>query len=330
MGVLEGRVAIVTGSGQGIGRGIAIGLAREGCAVVTNNRKKGTVSAAAYDKDSMPAEDYEEMKSLAGDAEGTARLIADEGGTAVPCYADVSKWEDAERLVQTAIDEFGRIDIVVNNAAGLGSGSICALDEATWDKLTVTKMKGAFNVMHFAVPHMIEQGFGRVFNCSSDAWVGLVDNDAYSAGNAGIVGLTWAAAKELYRHGITVNAFCPQGASPSHAVEYNKMVRHVKEMTGQEPDPKLLAVVEADHGDPANLGPFFAYLSTPEAGHISGEVFAVKSSGRFERYAYPTTVAQISKEPGEGPLWDVSDLAKTFPQLLGENYQSHAAQRQWA
>lgn len=330
MGVLEGKVAIVTGSGQGIGRGIAIGLAREGCAVVTNNRKKGTVSAAAYDKDSMPAEDYKEMKSLAGDAEGTARLIADEGGTAVPCYADVSKWEDAERLVQTAIDEFGHIDIVVNNAAGLGSGSICALDEATWDKLTVTKMKGAFNVMHFAVPHMIEQGFGRVFNCSSDAWVGLVDNDAYSAGNAGIVGLTWAAAKELYRHGITVNAFCPQGASPSHAVEYNKMVRHVKEMTGQEPDPKLLAVVEADHGDPANLGPFFAYLSTPEAGHISGEVFAVKSSGRFERYAYPTTVAQISKEPGEGPLWDVSDLVKAFPQLLGENYQSHAAQRQWA
>ncbi len=330
MGVLDGKVAIVTGSGQGIGRGIAIGLAREGCAVVTNNRKKGTVSAAAYDKNSMPAEDYAEMQALAGDAETTARLIKSEGGTAIPCFADVSKPEDAERLVRTAIDEFGHIDIIVNNAAGMGSGSIVDLDEAMWDKLTVTKLKGAFNLMHAAVPHMIEQGFGRIFNGSSDAWVGLADNDAYSAANAGMVGLTWAAAKELYRHDITVNAYCPQGESPAHAVEYNKMVRHVKEITGQDPDPKLLAVVEADHGDPANLGPFFAYLSTPEAGNVSGEVFAVKSSGRFERYQYPQVVARIARDPGTGPLWDVADLAEVFPQLLGEDYVSHAAKRQWA
>ncbi|MGN0262349.1 MAG: SDR family NAD(P)-dependent oxidoreductase, partial [Eggerthellaceae bacterium] len=303
MGVLDGKVAIVTGSGQGIGRGIAIGLAREGAIVITNNRKKGTFSAAAYDKDSMPAEDYEQLIALSGDAEATVAMIEEEGGKALAVYGDVAKPEDADCLVQAAIDNFGRIDILVNNAGGTGSGSIESLDEATWDKLTLAKTKGAFNTMHAAVPYMREQGYGRIFNCSSDAWVGLVDNDAYSAGNAGAVGLTWASAKELYRYGITVNAYCPQGASPAHAVEYNKMLRNVKAMTGQDPDPRLLAIVEADHGDPANLGPFFAYLCTEEAGNISGEVFAIKSSGRFSRYEYPQPIASIEPAPGKGPKW---------------------------
>lgn len=331
MGSLSGKVAIVTGSGQGIGRGIAIGLAREGAKVVTNNRKAGSVSIASYNKDEMPESDWNEMMSLAGDVESTAALIRAEGGEAVHFYGDVSKEEDAQALVQTAIDTWGRIDIVVNNAAGMGSGSIVSLDDAMWDKLTITKQKGAFHVMHYAVPHMIKQGFGRIFNCSSDAWVGLPDNDAYSTANAGVVGLTWASAKELYRHGITVNAFCPQGASPAHAVEYNKMLRHVKEITGQDPNPELLKVVEADHGDPANLGPIFAYLSTEEAGYISGEVFALKSSGKIERYQYPQVVARAQREEGAGYLWSVDELSKVFKEtVMGEGYVSHASKMAWS
>lgn len=327
---LSGKVAIVTGSGQGIGRGIAIGLAREGAKVVTNNRRAGSVSIASYNKDEMPESDWKEMMSLAGNAESTAALIRSEGGEAVHFYGDVAKAEDAQALVEKAIDTYGRIDIVVNNAAGMGSGSITSLDEAMWDKLTVTKLKGAFQVMHYAVPHMIEQGFGRIFNCSSDAWVGLPDNDAYSAANAGVVGLTWAAAKELYRHGITVNAFCPQGASPAHAVEYNKMLRNVKAITGQEPDPALLKVVEADHGDPVNLGPIFAYLSTEEAGYISGEVFALKSSGKIERYQYPPVVSRAQRGEDEGYLWTVDELSKVFKEtIMGKDYVSHAAKRAW-
>ena len=258
MGCLDGKVAVVTGSGQGIGRGIAIGLAREGAKVITNNRKPGGLSSQAYDKDAMPTEDYEQMASLAGDAESTVEFIKAEGGEALACYGDVANEADANKLIQTAIDTWGRIDVVVNNAAGMGTGGITQISDDDWDKMTVTKMKGAFHTMKAAVPHMVEQGFGRIFNGSSDAWIGLPGNDAYSAGNAGIVGLTYAAAKELFRFGITVNAYCPQGQSPAHAVEYNKMLRHVKEMTGKDPDPNLLAVVEANHGDPVNLGPVLA------------------------------------------------------------------------
>ncbi|MBQ6585426.1 MAG: SDR family NAD(P)-dependent oxidoreductase, partial [Coriobacteriales bacterium] len=224
MGALDGKVAIVTGSGQGIGRGIAIGLAREGAKVVTNNRKPGGFSSLAYDPASMPEEDYKQMLALSGDAEATVALITSEGGEAVAAYGDVSKWEDAQAIVQKAIDTWGRVDIIVNNAAGMGTGGITQISDVDWDKMTVTKMKGAFNMMKAAVPYMIKQGYGRIFNGSSDAWVGLPGNDAYSAGNAGIVGLTYAAAKELFRFGVTVNAYCPQGQSPAHAVEYNKML----------------------------------------------------------------------------------------------------------
>ena len=123
-----------------------------------------------------------------------------------------------------------------------------------------------------------------------------------------------------------MNAFCPQGASPAHAVEYNKMLRHVKAITGQDPNPALLKVVEDDHGDPVNLGPIFAYLSTEEAGYISGEVFGLKSSGKIERYQYQQVVSRVQRGEGEGFLWSVDELSRVFKDtIMGEGYKSHAA-----
>lgn len=328
MGILDGKVAIVTGSGQGIGSGIAIYLARQGAKVVTNNRKPNGVSSQGYRKEDMPEEDWNEFVSLKGDAEKTAGIIKAEGGEAIAFYGDVSDWSVAEKMIQTAIGTWGRIDIIVNNAAGMGMGGIMALTEADWDKMTVSRSKGAFALMHFAVPHMIGQGFGRIVNVASDAWVGLPDNDAYSCSTAGMVGLSWAAAKEVYRHGITVNVLCPQGASPSHAVEYKKMVRNVEAATGQAPDPRVLAMVEADHGDPVGLGPFVAYLCTEEAGYISGSVFAATAAGKVSLYANPKVTAQIQSEGGE--LWDVDELGRAVKeQLLGEGYVCDASRAGW-
>lgn len=324
---LEGKVAIVTGSGQGIGKGIAIYLAREGAKVITNNRKPGGVAASKYTKDEMPEEDWNELCRLKGDAQTTADIINAEGGEAIPFFGDVSKWDVAESMVKLAIDTWGRIDILVNNAAGLGKGSILTLTEEDWDYMTISRSKAAFNLMHFAVPHMIEQGSGRIINVSSDAWVGLADNDAYSCSTAGIVGLTWASSKELFRHGITVNAFCPQGASPGHAVEYKKMVRNVEAITGQAPDPKVLAMVEADHADPVGLGPITAFMTSDDAGYISGNVFAVTASGKVSIYANPVVTKQIYND---GKMWTVEELKDAVKKdLLGEDYVSPAASTGW-
>lgn len=324
---LEGRVAIVTGSGQGIGRGIAVYLAREGAKVITNNRKPGSGTLSKYNKEDIPEEDWKKMIELVGDAESTAELIKMEGGEAAPFYGDVSDWDTAEKMVNFAVDTFGSIDIIVNNAAGTGSGSIIATDEVKWELLTKTKEKGSFNLMHFAVPHMIKKGYGRILNASSEAWTGIPDNIAYCVGNAGVVGLTWAAAKELWRYGITVNAFCPQGASPAHAVDYAAMVRNVKNITGKEPDPNILKVVEENHGDPIGIGPVIAFLCTEPASHISGAVFSIYASGVVKYYSNPVYISEISKKD---EFWTLDELEVAFrDQLLGKDYISPASIRLW-
>ncbi|WP_258360134.1 SDR family NAD(P)-dependent oxidoreductase [Moorella sulfitireducens] len=323
---LKGKVAIVTGSGQGIGRGIAVYLACEGAKVITNNRKPGSGSLDKK-KENIPEDVWKKMLEQVGDAGSTAELIKAEGGEAAPFYGDVSDWATAENMVNFAIDTFGRIDIIVNNASGMGTGSVVSTDEALWELLTKAKLKGSFNLMHFAVPHMIEQGFGRILNTSSEAWTGMPGNIAYCAANAGIVGMTWAAARELYRFGITVNAFCPQGASPAHTVEFAKMVRDAKETGGKEFDPKILKMVEENHGDPVGIGPAIAYLCTEEASYITGRVFAIYASGIIKHYSDPAYASEISKK---GALWTLDELNVAFREkLLGNNYVSPASVSSW-
>ncbi len=310
---LAGKVAIVTGSGQGIGRGIALGLAREGCKVITNNRKRG--GAVNYRPEDMNPEEYKKMLAMRGDAESTAELIRGEGGEAAAFYGDVGDHETARRMVEFALETYGRLDILVNNAAGLGQGTILTTTESEFDYMTVAKMKGAYNTMHFAAPVMIRQGFGRILNCASGAWTGTPNLCAYSAGNAGVVGLSKAAAMELAPYNITVNVYCPEANSPGHVVEFNKMVRTMEERLGSKmvmPEEKRKEV-EANHGPAENLGPMLAYLCTEDAGWINGVVFDVKASGRMSFYSDPLRVREIRKE---NAMWTVDDLAKAVPEQL--------------
>ncbi|MCQ2508169.1 MAG: SDR family NAD(P)-dependent oxidoreductase [Dorea sp.] len=323
---LEGKVAIVTGSGQGIGQGIAIGLARLGAKVITNNRKPNGESAQKYRKEDMPAEDWEEFLRLKGDAQVTADKILAEGGEAIPFFGDCSKWDVAESIIKKAMDTWGRIDIIVNNAAGMGTGSIATMDEANWDLFMESRSKSAVALMHYAFPFMKEQGYGRIINVASDAWTGLAGNDGYSASTASLVGLTWAAAKELDQFGITVNCICPQGASPAHAVEYNALIRQIT-AAGHAPDPKVLKVVEADHGDPVNLAPFIAVLCVED--YINGSIFSIKSSGRFQAYTQPELGRMITN--GEkGPWWDVEELKVAIKEeMLGPDYKAPGKAYGW-
>jgi 3-oxoacyl-[acyl-carrier protein] reductase len=141
-----------------------------------------------------------------------------------------------------------------------------------------------------------------------------------------MVGLTWAAAKELDQFGITVNCVCPQGESPSHAVEYNALIRKIT-AAGHAPDPKILKVVEADHGDPANLAPFIAVLCLED--YINGSIFSIKSSGRFQAYTQPVLGPMITN--GEkGPWWDVEELRKAVKEeMLGPDYKAPGKAYGW-
>jgi len=223
-------------------------------------------------------------------------------------------------MIQKAIDAYGRIDILVNNAAGLGTGMITELTEADWDYQTVPKLKGAYNCMKHAVPHMVEQKFGRIINISSLAFIGMIGLCAYSAANAGLVALSKATAKDLYANGVTVNAICPQAASPGHYVEFTKMIKKLTK-AGVKIDPDRLKQVEDDHGPAENLAPFIAYLATEEAAAISGAVFDITASGRITLWSDPAPVQTIQKD--DSP-WTMEELIETVPEKLLKGYESNA------
>jgi 3-oxoacyl-[acyl-carrier protein] reductase len=334
---LEGKVAIVTGSGQGVGRGIALFMAREGAKVITNNRKpksRDTISVnesfRSLGVKGTPEFNAEEMKKileLRGDAESTAQEIMMEGGEATPFYGDVSDFETAGKMVQLAIEKYGRIDIIVNNAAGLGFGPFVEMKESDWDYQTVTKLKGAYNLMSHAIPYMIKQGFGRILNCASDAWTGIASLSAYSTANAGIVGLTKSTAKELDRFGITVNAYCPQAASPGH-MSFRATLRTMMEENGIKMDPNNNRVEESEreHGSAENVAPFLAYLCTEQASYVNGAVFTVTGGGRISLYSDPKIIKEIKKadEP-----WTVNELINQIPETLLKDYVSIGKDREF-
>lgn len=323
--VLAGKVAVITGSGEGIGRGIALYFAKCGAKVVTNNRH-----SHHHDKaDShLSAAENKKYLSMMGDAEGTAKEIQSNGGEAVPCYADVTDPAAAKKLIQCAIDHFGRIDILVNNAATLGQGTVDNTKKADWDRLTQSKMTGAFNTMHKAIPIMQQQGAGTILNSASNAWTGIANLAAYSAANAGLVGLSKASAKELAKTGITVNAYCPQAMSPGHLREFNKTIDSLKKQFGAaaQPSKEKMAQINKAHGDPQRLAPFLAYLCTPEGHHYSGDVFSITTSGEIGYFSESQISNKIQKD--DAP-WTIDELQKAIPQQLLSHYLPLAERDNW-
>ena len=324
---LKDKVAVITGSGQGVGRGIALYFASQGAKVVTNNRKP-MAQKAPESTEGLSEAEAQRMLALSGDAQTVADEIIRAGGEAVPFFGDVSDFDTARRLVETAISEFGRIDILVNNAAGLGEGTLINTTEESWDYQTRAKMKGAFNTMRHAVPHMIAQGGGTILNCASNAWIGMSNLCAYSAGNSGVVGLTKAAAKELAQYGITVNAYCPRAASPGHIREFAKTINTLVAAIGEaaRPSGEKLAEIDAEHGDPVNLGPFLAYLCAPDGKAISGSVFGLSASGKIELYSEPVIEQVIHKE---NEPWTLEELNKAVPEILLKDYIPIAQRESW-
>lgn len=289
MPVLEGKVAVVTGSGQGIGKAIAIGMAREGAKVITNNRRPGTEG---------------------GDAETTAKEIRDAGGEAIAVFADIAKFDDAQRLIQDAVDSFGRIDILVNCAGADAPRMIWNMSEEEWDRCLNSFLKGTFNCTRFASALMRQQRWGRIISMSSDAWLGTVGHANYGAAKAGIVGFTRAIARELGRYGITCNAICPEAATrftlaPDVVAGFKK--RYEAGLITKERLDELLGVPSPEY-----VTPLIIYLASDKAGNINGQVLRA-SGGEITLFSEPVRMKSIFKSEG---VWSQEELSELIPKTL--------------
>jgi len=253
MGLLDGKVAIVTGAGHGIGRGHAMELARHGAKVVVNDLG-GAVDGSGASKD----------------ADLTVKIIESRGGVAVANYEDVADHEGAGRLVAQAVDTWGRLDVLVNNAGIVRDGAIWNMDDADFDAVLRVHVKGTWSPCHWAAKHWRarskagETFTGRIINTTSGA--GLVGNfgqTSYATAKAAIAGLTQTLSLELYKLGVTVNAVGPAGATRITATM-----------------PGAPAVVEPDEVpedefrpmDPATSSPLVAWLASDESQHVTGQV----------------------------------------------------------
>lgn len=307
---LEGKVAVVTGSGQGIGRCIALCLAENGAMVITNNRKPGSsIQAFENTQLSFTQEEREELQKFNGDARTTADEILKAGGKAIPVFADVSEKADARLLVDTAINAWGRVDIIVNNASSNWVGNISDMDEELWDIQIASKLSGTFYLMCAALPHMREQRFGRILNSASNAFTGISNHAAYGAGNAGVVALTKAAAKDLANTGITVNAYTPLARTRSW---YNARTNY--RLHGISPEVIEKNAPEAMKRTAEGMVPFLAYLASEKAGNISGKLFQLSADGLIGLWSEPELVRTVKEESG---IWTLDGLEEKIPILLG-------------
>ena len=281
--LLDGRVAIVTGAGRGIGREFALELARQGAAVVVNDLGVGLRGETSGDDPASAV--CAEIEAL--------------GGRAVPSHESVTDFEAAGRIVATATDTFGQIDILVNNAGIVRDRTLVKMEEGDFDAVIATHLKGAFNCTRHAVPVMKEAGYGRIVNVTSSAGLrGNFGQTNYGAAKAGIMGMTFVWALELGRSGITVNAMAPAGATRMTANLYAE---------GEEPPPTL---------DPALNAPIVVYLASERAAGVNGQLFG-RTDWAYTLFQHPKQIAWMDRPGG----WDVEGLTEHFDSMLGQHLQ---------
>jgi NAD(P)-dependent dehydrogenase (short-subunit alcohol dehydrogenase family) len=293
--MLEGKVAVVTGAGHGIGRGHALELARHGARVVVNDLGS-TVGG----------------EGSSHDADLTVGLITERGGTAVADYGSVAEESDAEAMIQRALSEWGRFDILVNNAGIVRDAVVWNLSAEDWDAVMRVHVRGPWLTSRVAARHwrsLAKDGHdsrGRIINTTSGA--GLVGNFGqtnYATAKAAVVGLTLTLALELHRLGVTVNAIGPAGATRITGTMPNAP-------TVVEPDE----IAEDDFHplDPAGSSPVVAWLASDGAQHVTGQVIRVIG----DRIHLMGGWHEAASASNDGKRWNASAVGDVFAtQIFG-------------
>lgn len=277
MGLLDGKVAVVTGAGRGIGRGEALELARCGARVVVN-----------------------ELDADAGDA--VVEEIAAAGGTAVLNTGDCSETDAARDLVRQAIDTYGALDALVNNAGILRDRTVAKMSPEEWDAVIKVHLRGHYACTHFACEYWRAEGRSGAIVCttSSSGLLGNFGQANYGAAKAGIAAFSTIVAQEMARYGVTCNAVAPAARTRMTEGAYGDIPRTVG-------DEELF-----DFWHPDNVAPMVAYLCSDGARHISGKVFGVQGDA-VELYRPYTSVAVIENH---SLRWTPEGLAARVPELF--------------
>ncbi len=289
MGLLDGKVAIVTGAGRGIGRAEALLLAEHGAKVIVNDVG---ASLQGQGGDKHPAEEVVE-------------LIKSGGSDAAVNSSDVSSWQGAKELVDQAVGTFGQLDILVNNAGILRDKMSFNMEESDWDDVIRVHLKGHFAPAHHAAVYWRgrakggEDVSGRIINTSSEA--GLYGNAGqanYSAAKAGIASLTWVLARELERYGVTVNSISPRART-----------RMTETLFGEMADKGS----GFDQWDPKNVAQLVTFLATDEAADVNGQNFIVFGGDIWATGGFHP-VGEVHSEKG----WTPETLIEAKGQLFKE------------
>ncbi len=289
-GICDGRVVIVTGAGRGIGREHALEFGRQGAKVVVND---------------IGAELDGQGRSDAPATEVVAAIRA-MGGDAVVNGDDVADWEGAGRLVKTAIDKFGRLDVVVNNAGIVRDRMFVSCSEQEWDAVIRVHLKGHFCVSRHACEYWRGEAKAkrpvdaRIINTSSGAGLqGSIGQSSYSAAKAGITVLTLIQAAEMGRYGITSNAIAPSART--------RMTEEVFAEMMAKPESGF------DKMDPANVSPLVVWLGSPDSKDVTGQVFEV-AGGMISVADGWRTGPKVDK----GARWDPAEVGGAVRDLIAK------------
>ncbi len=286
--LLEGKVAVVTGSGRGIGRGIALALAKEGAKVVVNDVGCATDGRGT---DADPAAQV-------------CKEIAVLGSEAIPSYDSVAEFDSAGKIVKAAVEKWGRIDVLVNNAGILRDKQLVNMTPEDFDAVLKVHLYGGFNCCRHALPVMRENGYGRIVNIVSSAGLrGNFGQANYGAAKAGLMGLTFVIAVEHMKgnaegkYSITANALAPAGMT--------RMVGQIPGMEGRPVPPEM---------NPDLNGPIVAFLGSEQAAHVNGQIFGRRGYA-YTLFQTPKPLAAMFKEGG----WEAGEIAKNFDAAFFEH-----------